>query len=282
MHTAALIALPEAPCPVTHQRARGALDIRVNAPESGVSRLQTVRQEGSFRMLFPRGAKQRVDAVMLNTAGGITGGDRFDVRAHVAQGAQLALTTQAAERIYRATDGHRGRVCNTLSLEANAHLFWMPQETILFNNSALHRKLHVDLVPSARFLMVEPMIFGRTASGETLENAELRDSVEIWRDGTLIYRDTVAFTGNITAQLNRKAIGNGARGMANVVLHAPDAATKIDGLRAVLPDTAGASLLADDLLVMRALAADGYALRQCLLPALTYLTDTAMPKNWRL
>ncbi len=61
-------------------------------------------------MLFPRPDTAALTAVLLNTAGGLTGGDRFSVSATAADGSRLTLTTQAAERVYRALPGTEARL----------------------------------------------------------------------------------------------------------------------------------------------------------------------------
>ncbi|MGL4243297.1 MAG: urease accessory protein UreD, partial [Beijerinckiaceae bacterium] len=51
-------------------------------------------QEGCGRILFPaRAADDPVQAVVVNTAGGLTGGDRFDVAVKVEAGARAFVTT---------------------------------------------------------------------------------------------------------------------------------------------------------------------------------------------
>jgi urease accessory protein len=40
--------------------------------------------------------------------------------------------------------------------------------------------------------------------------------------------------------------------------------------------------LADNILVVRLLCADSFALRNALIPILKHLTQNAIPKNWRL
>jgi urease accessory protein len=56
----------------------------------------------------------------------------------------------------------------------------------------------------------------------------------------------------------------------------------LDPLRALMPASAGASLIGDNLLVVRMLAADSFEMRRSLIPILTLLTNDAVPKNWRL
>jgi urease accessory protein len=49
-----------------------------------------------------------------------------------------------------------------------------------------------------------------------------------------------------------------------------------------LPETAGASLLNENLLVLRALADDSLSLRRYLIPVLELLSGQSLPAVWRL
>lgn len=264
-----------------HQRARGRLVLGVKS-DDGRTRLKDVRQEGSFRMLFPRQSDKGIEAVSLNTAGGITGGDRFTIDATAEAGSKLTLTTQAAERVYRAVGTQVGRFTTRLTVADGATLHWLPQETILFDGCALDRTLHVDLAPDAEFLMIEPLVFGRITSGETVQNGLLKDKIMVRRNGTPIYNDSVHLNGMIDAKLHRPALGAAMRSMASIVLCCKDAARHLDALRDILPDSAGASALNDDTLVMRVLAQDSFVMRQTVVPALALLTKSTLPKTWRL
>ncbi|WP_439140928.1 urease accessory protein UreD [Planktotalea sp.] len=264
------------------QRARGLLNISARQSSGGVSRLKNLRQQGSYRTIFPRSSSGNVEAVIINTAGGVTGGDQFSTTAVAHTGASLSITTQAAERIYRAPDIAKGSMKTKLSVHENAQMFWVPQETILFEGARLERRLDVDLHAGAKFLMVEPLIFGREASGETLRSGSLDDRVSIKLDAQPLYLDRIKLDGDIDEQLGRTALANGARAVANIVLVDPNAASFLDKVRAKLSSSAGASLLNDKTLVVRILAADSFALRTATLPILTLLTDDGVPKNWRL
>ena len=264
------------------QRAYGQLDIAAHRNNGDVTRLRNLRQQGSYRAIFPRPISGNIEAVMINTAGGVTGGDRFSTNVTAHDTACISITTQAAERIYRATAPATGVVKTMLCAEKDAQLYWLPQETILFDGARLRRSLDVDLHPTARFLMIEPLVFGREASGETLHSGMLDDRVTINRDGQPIYLDRIMLEGDIAASLARPAVANGARAVANIVLVDPNLQTLLAGLRDLLPRQAGASLLSENVLVARILAADSYALRCALFPILTLLTNNAVPKNWRL
>lgn len=264
------------------QRARGVLVIEADCPSKGKTSCAKLRQEGSFRALFPRTDTDAVEAVMLNTAGGITGGDIFQVRASADDNATLTVTTQAAERIYRAQSDVPGQLNSTLQVGANARLNWLPQETILFDGCALSRKLKVSVTRSSTFLMVEPVIFGRHASNEVMKTGDFMDHVAVTCEDQPMYIDGCHLSGNIAAQLEHKAVGQGAGAMANIVLYTQNAGDFLEDIRALLPTTAGATAPHDDLLLIRALAHDSYLLRKTLVPVLTHLNNNTLPKNWRL
>ncbi|MFK7743639.1 MAG: urease accessory protein UreD [Roseobacter sp.] len=220
--------------------------------------------------------------MLINTAGGITGGDQFDIRGEAGAGASLTLTTQAAERVYKAQTGQTGWVKTHLTARPDSQLFWLPQETILYDKAALQRSLRVDLAPSAQFLMCEAVIFGRHAMGETVSDLHFHDRVDIRRDGKLIYRDGVRLTGDAAAALRNPAVGAGARAMASVVWVAPHAQGQLDMVRKHFGKTGGASMLDTDVMVMRLLAEDGFLLRRALVPVLDLLTRNSLPQCWRL
>lgn len=244
--------------------------------------LSDFRQSGSFKCLFPRSRGPALEAVLLNTAGGVTGGDQFTFSAHAAPATTLTLTTQACERAYKAQAGQVGRLRNRLKIASGARVNWLPQETILFNGSALDRHLRVDLAADASFLMVEPLVLGRPAMGETLTDIRFRDRIEIRREGIPLFLDAMALNGNVARHLARPSIANGAGAMALVVLVAANAEAHLAPLQAALPDTAGVSLLHDDTLVLRLLAEDSFALRQTLLPVLHRLNGSPLPRCWMM
>lgn len=193
----------------------------------------------------------------------------------------MTLTTQAAERAYRSASGC-AQVNAHLQAEPASRINWLPQETLLFDGCALRRRLHAELAHDAELLFVEPLVFGRRAMGERLNDVTLEDSIDIRREGVPLYKDRIRFSGNMLASLGRAAIGNGAGAMAQLVFVSPHAEAQLTPLRALMPETGGVSLRAPDVLVLRLLAEDSFALRQSLLPVLDRLTANMLPKCWRL
>lgn len=212
----------------------------------------------------------------------MTGGDQFDFSAHAASSTTLTLTTQACERAYRAQPGEIGKVTNRLSVETGARVNWLPQETLLFNGSALHRHLKIDLSEGASLLMVEPLVFGRPAMGEDVTDLRFRDRIDIRREGAPLFLDAMAITGNARNHLARPFIANGAGAVALMVLVADNAEPHVAALQGILPATGGVSLLQEDVLVMRLLAEDSFALRQTLLPVLQRLNGAPLPRCWKI
>lgn len=270
--------------PVQKQpRAEGAAAFRVGH-DGYTTRLVDFRQQGSMKMLWPRAHDRHapMQAVALNTAGGLTGGDRMALEVALEAGAHLELTTQAAERVYRAQPGSIAHVDNRIEVATGGHIDWLPQETILFDQAALRRRLDIALVGDASALVVEPVIFGRRAMGERVTSLHLDDRWTLRRDGALLFADHMRLSGDMEADLDRAAVGQGARAMAGVLYAGPRAEGHLAPIRALLPASAGASLVRDGVLFIRILAEDGFALRKTLVPVITALTDRPLPKVWRL
>ena len=238
----------------------------------GQSRIDQLHQSGSLKVLFPRNQTSFLQAVTVNTAGGATGGDQFKIDATVKKNARLTLTTQAAERA----------VHNKVTVEKNAQLHWMPQETILFENSNLSRSLIIDMHETSNCLLVEPLVFGRIASGERLNSAKIKDHIEIRKNGSIHFLEKLFLSNNITEHLSSATIANGANVTVLVVYIGSDAGKLLPVVRSLLPETAGASLVHKDPLVMRALAPNSYEMRHFLIPVLKRLSGNLLPKPWMI
>jgi urease accessory protein len=263
------------------QRAQGAGRIAVRA-DGAVSRLARLYQDGCAKIRLPTDhSASTLEAVLINSAGGLTGGDRMSWRVDVEAGAALTLSTQACEKVYRARDG-RAEVEVSLTAGAAARIDWLPQETILFDGGALARTLSADLATGARLLAVEAVILGRTAMRETVRVGELRDRWRIRRDGKLVFADDLSFGGDMTALTALAPVLGGAAAFASLLLVAEDAVRFLDPLRAAIGPAGGASAF-DGKLFCRIVARDGLALRRRLMPAIAVLRGgEPCPRIWGL
>lgn len=247
---------------------------------NGKSVIDGLRTSGASRVAFPRRA-DAVEAIQINTSGGVTGGDRFTTSARAGTNSQLVLTTQAAERAY-ASLSDTAKISTHLEGEPGSRLHWLPQELIVFDQVSLDRRLEVNLAEGAEAVIVEPILFGRRAMGETRISGTFQDRITLRRNGTAIYRDRFALVGDISEQLDRPAVGRGMAALASAFYIGPRAEALLPQVRAHLPGAGGASLLDNGILVIRLLEQDGFLLRKTLVPVLEALTDATLPKTWSL
>ena len=250
----------------------------------GATCLDVLHQAGAARARFPKpAAGAPPEAVLLNTAGGLTGGDRMDLEVTLGAGAEATLTTAAAEKIYRARDGEASEIGVQLALGAGARLAWLPQATILFDGSRLDRRTEVQLAGDATFLAVEQLVFGRQAMGEDVRHGSCCDAWRIRRDGALAFADTFRVGGAVATALDRPATLAGARAAAMLIYVAADAASRLEAVRAMLDgveSVAGASAW-DGLLVVRAIARDGRTLQGDIAPLVRALSGRPLPRVWQ-
>jgi urease accessory protein len=252
------------------QRSVGHLKLDVGP--AGIRRL---REFGASKLRMPVGSRE---AFLINTGGGIAGGDQFEFQISCAAGAKLMVTSQAAERVYR-TLGPPATITCAIDVLANADMFWVPQETIFFDGAALRRDYRVNLAKGAKFLAVEAIVFGRSEMGETIATISLHDRWRIFRDGQLVHADDFRIEGALP---HSKATLNGAAAMATIIYMADDAAPLLDGVRLALGENGGASAW-NGKLIARVLAKDGFHLRKTLIPVLYAIAGgTALPKTWTL
>lgn len=265
------------------QRARG-IGRLVTKQVDGRTRIDQLFQEGCGKIRLPNTHSTALEAVLINTAGGITGGDRLSWSADIAAGGKAVLTTQACERSYRST-GDVAHVTTTLTVGAGAHLDWLPQETILFATSKLHRRLDVDLGSDASLTAIEAVLLGRDAMGEDARDAILRDSWRIRREGRLVHAEATQLTGE-GGERGGLSLLDGNRAFATIVHVAADehAAPQLgERLRPLLsPDQIGLSVTGERL-VIRAMAKTGLALRRMIVPLLVQLSGAgSLPRLWHL
>jgi urease accessory protein len=273
----------EAITPLGPPRQRAEGRVQIEAARVGLAtRAARVAEAGSLRVRMPRVAGPTLEAVIINTGGGIACGDRFAVQVEAGVGAQLALTTPAAEKAYR-SDGANAEVAVRLKLAAGADLAWIPQETIVFDRARIRRRIDADVAADARLLLFEPVVFGRTARGEEVRDGFFEDRWRIRREGQLAYADTLRLEGPIASLLDRPAIGSGARALATCLYVAPDAESRLDQARSLLVGSlgmAGASAW-NGLLAVRFLARSGAELRHDATAFLEGFRSCAMPRVWQ-
>jgi urease accessory protein len=255
------------------QRSMGRLALEIG--KSGA--VVRLREEGCAKLRLPtRALGQAPEAIIINTSGGLAGGDNFELKAKAAS--DLCLTTQAAEKIYRSL-GQETKVSTRLVGLGKARLLWLPQETILFDGARFKRSLDVELAEGATFLAVETVILGRRAMGENLTDFFFHDRWRILRAGRLVYADDVRLDAT---RVQGPAALNGAGAFATLVFVGPGTESFLEPLREIIGAGGGVSAW-DGKLIARLAGVDGFDLRKTLIPALKLLAaPSGLPKVWTL
>ncbi|MFE1600682.1 urease accessory protein UreD [Methylobacterium sp. ID0610] len=269
------------------QRSDGRVALAAGRMPGGATRLTDLAESGPLRLRLPRVEGAALEGVFLNSAGGIACGDRFRIAADLGAGADLVLTTTAAEKIYR-SDGPVTEIAADLRVAAGARLAWLPQETILYDGARLHRRLDADLAADATLTLFEALVFGRSARGETVREGLLRDAWRLSRAGRLVYADTLHLDGPVAALLARPAVANGARALATLIHIAPDAEARTEAMRDLI-DAAGCAALGveagasawNGLLAVRLLAREIDPLRRAATRILEGFRRVPLPRVWR-
>jgi urease accessory protein len=261
---------------------RADVDVSVSCAATGPrTHLTSLTERGGYRAKFPRTPGTGLEAVIVNSGGGVAGGDRVRLSASAGAGARLTVSTATAERIYRSL-GPSTEINVRLQADAGTTLGWLPQPTILFSGARLDRRFEVDLAADARLILAETFVFGRIASGEIMGDGMVRDRWRIRRDGRLAFAETTRLDGDLAALLDRPTIAGGARATALIVVVAPDAEDLRDGVREALAGSRadhGVSAW-DGLLVVRALASGLDAVHDVVQRVVRIAMGGTVPRAW--
>jgi len=260
-------------------RARGSVSFDVHQIE-GVTRRRLLHESGSLRVRFPSPEADGLSAVFVNTAGGVAGGDRFDIEIAAGEASRLAVTTAAAEKIYRAA-GPAAQLTIALKAAAEAHLAWLPQETILFDRARVLRRIDIDLAESASLLLCEIVVFGRAAMGERMRRGEFVDRWRLRRGGRLVFAETVRLEGDIGEKLGKVAIAKGGVAIGTALIVPGDEAL-VQRVRELANGFGGEVGIScwNGFAMARFCAQDAARLRADMMAVLGRATGAALPRLW--
>lgn len=272
--------------PLQRSRGVGRLTVSKSTNTSKNSpQVQTLYQEGCAKIRLPKVYGSTAEAIIINSSGGMTGGDVLEWAFEVGDNSNLTITTQACERIYKS---HSGAAKMNVSLKAGkgACLHWLPQETILFDQGALKRKLDVALDSGAKALILESIVFGRKAMNEVVKSGSLHDRWRVRVAGELVHGEDFKFIGDIAEQLKSTAIASDNVAVATLLHISPSAESKLEEARKIIGKNGGASyweIKNSGKLLVRIIAKDSYELRKILVPLIGLLSDQQeLPKTWSL
>ena len=269
------------------QRVDGAARIAIHGA-GGRTSITDMFQRSPCKVLLPDiDGQSRREAVFLNTAGGIAGGDRLNFKLSASGDASFTGTTQAAERVYRAIDAP-GRIEMRIEAADGATLQWLPQETILFDGGRLNRSTEIRVASTARLIAMDWLVLGRAASGEMVRHGAFRDDWRVYRDGRLVWADAFRLRGDIEALVHRPSLLAGHTSIATILYAAANAPANLDRVRAILAGLAckaGATIV-NGLMICRFAAKAAAELRRAVTDFLRAFRDglegltPALPKVW--
>jgi urease accessory protein len=260
-------------------RAIGAVRLDVHVRD-GLTRQRELHEEGSLRVRFPSPEQQGLSAVFVNTAGGIAGGDRFDVDICTREEAHLTVTTAAAEKLYR-SHGPESLVNIRLCAEAGSRLAWLPQETILFDRARVSRSINIDLAENASLLLCEIVVFGRAAMGEKMAQGSFVDRWRMRIGGKLVFAETVRLDGDIAGKSASRAVLNGgaAIGTTLIVPGDEEVVARVRELSDRFGGEVGASAW-NGFAIARFCAQDAAKLRADMMTVLGQINPSGLPRLW--
>jgi len=289
---------PQAYAAPVVQRARGVGRLHVarrpdatlsNAGGANTGRVGGLYQDGAAKLRFTaHQAGGGLTAALINTAGGLAGGDRFEWGVELDDDAKCTVVTQACEKVYRADEGP-AIVSVALKVGRGARLDWLPQETILFDGARLDRTFTIEMAETARLLAVEAVLLGRRAMGEHTPFVHLRDRWRVWKAESLIFADEVRLDRTPLDQNPDlgAALLKGAGAYASVLYVGEDHADRAPVVRALMEagrdHVQGGASAFEGKLFCRMLARDGLSLRRVLIPVLEGLRDgDPLPRLWTI
>src|SRR3984885_6700205 len=260
-------------------RAQGVVRFDVHQVE-GVTRRRQLHESGSLRVRFPSPEAEGLSAVFVNTAGGVAGGDRFDIDIATGEGARLAVTTAAAEKVYRAT-GAPSQINIGLKLAAGSHLAWLPQETILFDRAQVSPRIDIDLEDSASLLLCEIVVFGRAAMGERMLSGQFVDRWRLRRGGRLVFAETIRLEGDIGEKLRQSAVAKGGVAVGTALIVPGDEAL-LERVRALSESFGGEVGIScwNGFAMARFCAQDAAKLRADMMAVFGRPSGSALPRLW--
>ena len=270
------------------QRTSGVGRVSFKADAEGRSRLDRLYQQGCAKIRLPKVYGGRaIESVLINSAGGLTGGDNLAWHVGVGAGAYGVATTQACEKIYKST-GADVTVSTRIDVADGGRCDWLPQETIIYDRARLKRSLEVHLTGSARFLAIESVLLGRTAMGERVHSLFFSDQWRVYRDGRLVHADAVRLEGDADALGGKAAILSGHSAFASLCFVGPEDAEALSALADRARQLAGghggavAGISAfGGKLVARLSAPSGLTLRALMIPLISLLRgEEPLPRVW--
>jgi urease accessory protein len=259
------------------QRAHGDINIEINNDD-----IKRFYQSGSAKVFYHKHKQPIKELVLVNTAGGLTSGDKFNYDIDIIKNSNTFVTTQTAERVYKGLEDN-AKININLKVDNSSKLFWIPQELILFNLCNFTRNIEVKIQPKSNFLMAESMIFGRTAMGEILEKGFIKDNWKIFLNEKLIHAEAICLSDNIKDNLSNIASAQDGVAVSNIFIYGKSFLSKQNEITTLIKNSEDVLLshsIWNDKILVRIVAKDAFNLKKIQKELILIFSDNVLPKVW--
>ncbi|WP_051832984.1 urease accessory protein UreD [Streptomyces katrae] len=225
----------------------------------GGTALPLLAGEGPLALRRTRGTPAEAGVMLVGAMSAPLGGDHLAVEASVGPGARLALASAAATLALPGRGGEPARYDVRLTLAEDAALRWLPEPLVSVRGSDLRVHTRAELAPTARLLLREEQVLGRT--GE--EPGLLRSRLAVSRGGTPLLDQELACGPGAPGGWDGPAGLAGHRALGQLLVVDPAFAASPPAA-AVLGEFAAVTPLAGPAVLVTALAPDALRLREVL------------------
>ncbi|MEU3713467.1 urease accessory protein UreD [Streptomyces catenulae] len=196
---------------------RATARILARTDAQGVTRLPVLDGSGPFalrRLGFP-GPQARV--CMVGAMSAPLGGDRLAIEATAEAGAQLHLTAAAATVALPGRTGDAATYDVRLTIGDGARLDWLPEPLICAEGSDLWMTTTVELAPTARLVLREEQVLGRTDE----RTGRLHSRLTVIRDGRTLLDQETAYGPGVPGW-DTSAVLGGHRAIGQLLVVGPE------------------------------------------------------------
>ncbi|MEV6955236.1 urease accessory protein UreD [Streptomyces sp. NPDC051183] len=247
---------------------RATARIRAAADGRGGTALTLLAGEGPLALRRTRGEETAAEAgvMLVGAMSAPLGGDRLGVEAEAGPGARLLLRSAAATLALPGRGGEPARYDVRLTVAEEARVRWLPEPLVSVRGSRLRVRTRAELAPTARLLLREEQVLGRTREAPGL----LRSRLTVTRGGRPLLDQELACGPGAPGGWDGPAGLAGHRALGQLLIVDPDF-EQAPPAAAVLGEFAAATPLAGPAVLVTAMAPDALRLRELLDAAcLTY------------
>ncbi|MGW2632132.1 urease accessory protein UreD [Streptomyces chattanoogensis] len=244
-------------------RATARITARADGAE-GVTRLPVLDGDGPLALRRVRGSGHQARVCVVGAMSAPLGGDRLAVEAVAEEGAALHITAAAATVALPGRNAGHATYDVRLTVADGGQLEWLPEPLISAAGSDLRMTTTVELAPTARLVLREEQVLGRT--GEP--TGALRSRLTVRRGGrTLLDQETAYGPG--APGWDTAAVLDGHRATGQLLVVEPERYAEPVGVRLLGEGADGAGQgvlapLAGPAALVTAVAPDALRLRRLL------------------